>query len=118
SPAACATSLAAPPAPRRPRDPPRPASLARTRGRGLACAPGLTLAEAAAIAQQRNDVRGRLLRRAGVERRLRVVLDAELDRLRDGLAGDPRGECERHVDAGGDAGGGRDLAIEDDALGD
>src|SRR5205085_403528 len=71
-----------------------------------------------ALAQQRDDLRGRLLRRAGVERRLRVVLDAELDRLSDGLAGDPGDERERHVDPGGDAGGADDLAVEDDALAD
>src|SRR5690349_14094152 len=53
-----------------------------------------------------DDLGGRLLRRAGVERRLRVVLDAELDRLGDLVAGDVRGERQAHIDAGGHAGGG------------
>ena len=66
--------------------------------------------------QQLDDLRRRLVRRAGVERRLRVVLDPQLDRLGDRVAGDPRGQRERHVDAGGDAGGGDELAVEHHAL--
>ena len=41
-----------------------------------------------AAADRVDDLRRRLLRRAGVERRLGVVLDPELDRLRDLVAGD------------------------------
>jgi len=48
---------------------------------------------------------GALRRGAGVERRLRVVLDRQLDRLSDLVAGEARREHERHVDARGDAGG-------------
>ena len=48
--------------------------------------------------------------------RLRVVLDAELDRLRDLVAGDVRGERQRHVDARRHAGRGDDLALLDDPL--
>ena len=54
-------------------------------------------------------------RRARVERRLRVVLDAELDRLRHLRARDLRGEHERHVDAGRHAGRGDHLALLDHA---
>src|SRR3954470_2405971 len=59
------------------------------------------------------DLRGRLLGRTGVERRLRVVLDAELDRLGDLGAGEVARKGERHVDAGRDAGGGDHLALFD-----
>ncbi len=67
------------------------------------------LGEAAPVAQQLDDLGGRLGGRAGVERGLRVVLDAQLDRLR--RPASPamlRGQRERHVDAGRDAGGGHD----------
>jgi hypothetical protein len=53
---------------------------------------------------------------AGVERRLRVVLDVELDRLGPLPAGDLAGQPEAEVEAGGDAGRGDDLAGGDDPL--
>ena len=49
-----------------------------------------------------------LVDRARVERRLRVVLDAELHRLRELVARDARREREAHVDAGRHAGRGDD----------
>lgn len=49
-------------------------------------------------------------------RRAGVVLDAELDPLRHLITRDPAREGERHVDAGGDAGRGDVLAVEDIAL--
>ena len=58
---------------------------------------------------------GALSTRARVERRLRVVLDAELDGLREVVAGDARGERQRHVDARRHAGRGDDLALLDHA---
>jgi hypothetical protein len=57
-----------------------------------------------------------LARVAGVERRLRVVLDVELDRLGPLPAGDLAGQPEAEVEAGGDAGRGDDLAGGDDPL--
>ena len=69
-------------------------------------------------ADQLDDLRRRLLRRAGVEGRVGVVLDAELDRLGDlrpDLAGD---QVQGHVDPGGDPGGGDDLAVLDEAAAD
>ena len=51
----------------------------------------------------------------GVQRRLGVVLDSELDRLRDLVAVDLLDETQRHVDSGGDAGRGDDLALLDHA---
>src|SRR5262249_1969266 len=55
-------------------------------------------------ADELDDRRRRLLHRAGVEGRLGVVFDGELDRARDVLAGQVGGEGEREVDAGRDAG--------------
>src|SRR5271154_2946574 len=55
--------------------------------------------------------------RIAVERRLRVVLDPDLDRLSHGVARDAADEMQRHVDAGGDAGRRDYLAVLDAALG-
>ena len=57
----------------------------------------------------------RLVERTGVERRLRVVLDAELDALRVLVAGDARRQRESHVDARRHSGRGHDLALLHDA---
>src|ERR1019366_6231284 len=72
--------------------------------------------EARAGAQRLYDGLRRLGRRAGVERRPGVVLDAQLDRLGDLRAGDPRRQRQRHVDARRDARAGDELAVEDHAL--
>jgi hypothetical protein len=52
-------------------------------------------------ADQRDGRDRRLLGRAGVIRRLRVVLDRELNRLRDLVAGDATHKDQRHVDPRG-----------------
>jgi uncharacterized protein YbjT (DUF2867 family) len=59
---------------------------------------------------------GSLVGRSGVEWRLWVVLDRELDRLRHVVAGDQLREAQRHVDTRRDSRGGDDLALLDDAL--
>ena len=53
---------------------------------------------------------------AAVEWGLGVVFHRELDRAGGGLASDPGGEVQGHVDAGRDAGGGDELAALDHAL--
>ena len=61
---------------------------------------------------------GAFARRAGIERRLGVVLDSELNglrQLRPGLAAD---KVQRHVDPGRDAGRGDELAVLDEATAD
>src|SRR6202044_3258249 len=87
-------------------------------GRSRACARSADLLpfEAGVGAYRLDDLSRCRVGRAGVEGRLGVVLEAELDRLRDLRAGDLGGERERHVDAGGDAGAGGVLAVEDDPL--
>src|SRR5437763_16049487 len=87
-------------------------------GRAPARYSGRPRLEAAVPAQQLHDLGGRLAGRARVERWLRVILDAQLDRLRHLLARPPPRELERHVDAGRDARGGDDLPVEDHALAD
>src|SRR5262245_14922507 len=49
----------------------------------------------------------------GTERRLGLVLETELDQLGGVLAHEPCGKVEATVDAGGDAGGGEELAVLD-----
>src|SRR6476659_4540301 len=56
-----------------------------------------------------------LLWRAGVEGRVRVVLDSQLDRLGDLGAGLAADQVERHVDSGGDPRCADDLAVLDEA---
>src|SRR5215212_7383783 len=63
------------------------------------------------------DNRGRgLVRRAGVERRLGVVLDAELNRLRHLGAGDLGRQRQGHIDSRRDPGGRDDLAVDHHAF--
>src|SRR5438093_216691 len=78
--------------------------------------PGALQPRPRALAQGGHDVRRRRLGRAGVEGRLRVVFDPELDALRELVAGDARGQNQAHVAARRDAGGGDDLALDDPAL--
>src|SRR5690242_13557141 len=66
------------------------------------------------IPRQLDDLRRGLAGGPAIEGRLRVVLDGQLDRLRDVLAGDARGQGERHVDSRRHAGGGDHLALLDD----
>ncbi len=79
----------------------RPPDFTWTRGP----ARRLRHAEPAAGAQQFDQVRGRLVRGAGVVGRLRVVLRRELYGLGVLVARDPAEQGEAHVDAGGDPGG-------------
>jgi hypothetical protein len=60
----------------------------------------------------------RFLHGPGAEGRLRVVLDHELQRARLVLPRLQRGERQGRVDPGRDTGGGDDLAVDDDAVGD
>src|SRR6185503_1418115 len=66
---------------------------------------------------QLDDLRGGLVDRARVEWRLRVVLDAELDRLGDLGAADLGRQRKTHVDARRDPGCGDDLDLLHDAGG-
>jgi hypothetical protein len=63
-----------------------------------------------------DDVAGRGVDGSRVERRLRVLLEQELDGLCGAIIGDLGGEHERHVQAGGHAGAGEVLAVAYDAL--
>ncbi len=76
------------------------------------------MAAPSSTADHLDHLRRRLLGRAGVVRRVGVVLDAELDRLGDILSRHARREVKRHVDSRGDPGGRDHLAVLDDALGD
>ncbi len=71
-----------------------------------------------ALAHGGEDGRVGGLRRARAERGRRIVLDRELDRLGGGPSGDRGGHGQGHVDAGGDAAAGEEIAVDDDALGD
>ena len=91
--------------------------IARSSRRSLYVS-GLLVQSASGRAPPRRSPRAPL-RRAGVERRLGVVLDAQLDRLRH-LArrrSSPT-SVKRHVDPRRHPGGGGELAVEHDALGD
>ena len=77
----------------------------------------LGLGQVADRADELDQIWAGLLGAAGVERRLRVVLDAELHRLRDLVAGQDGGQAQRQVDAGRHPGAGQVLAVGDDALG-
>src|SRR5919202_1653902 len=61
--------------------------------------------------QRAGDLSGCARRGTGCVRRLRRVLESELDRLGRRVPGDLPGERERHVDAGRDARGGDVLAV-------
>src|SRR5947209_7653824 len=68
-----------------------------------------------AIPRQLQHLGGGLRRRPAVKRRLGVVLDRQLDRLRHVRAGDARGQRQRHVDPRGHAGRGDHLPLLDDS---
>jgi len=63
---------------------------------------------------ERCDLWSGLVDRSAVERWLRVIFDAELDRLGDIVARDPGGQGERYVDTGRHASGRHVLAVDDD----
>ena len=63
------------------------------------------------------SLRARTFGAPGVEGRLRGVFHRELHRLRMILARDLGADRERHVDAGGDAAAGEEVAIAHDAPG-
>ena len=91
---------------------PRYAQAAAVGGCARVSPPGAAIEPAHTI----DGRRVRLGQRPAVERRLGVVLDPELDRLCDLVAGDERRQREAHVDAGRHAGRGHDLALDHDPL--
>src|SRR5207247_754817 len=91
----------------------------KTRARGIVSGAGrgvLRPLELHRLAHELHHVRGRLARRARVERWRGIVLDGELDAPREVVAADAGDESERHVDTGRDAGRGDDLPLLDHAL--
>ena len=88
----------------------------RTGGRACHRAPRiLTVLQPRAQCRDERRVGG--ARRAGVERRRRVILDTELDLLGDLLAAELRRDKEREIDPRCDAATGDSIAVPYDALG-